>query len=1101
MIRKNAQSSDPLWYKDAVIYELHVRAFCDANGDGIGDFAGLTEKLDYLRDLGVTALWLLPFYPSPLRDDGYDIADYTGIHSSYGSMRDFRRFLREAHARGLKVITELVINHTSSEHPWFQRARKAPEGSSHRDFYVWSKDPERYQEARIIFRDFETSNWTWDPEAKAYYWHRFYSHQPDLNFDHPRVRQEVFKALDFWLGMGVDGLRLDAVPYLFEREGTICENLPETHEFLRQLRTHVDERYEGRMLLAEANQWPEDAASYFGQGDECHMNFHFPLMPRLFMSVHIEDARPIIDILEHTPQVDESCQWATFLRNHDELTLEMVTDEDRDYMYRVYADDVRARINLGIRRRLAPLLKMRRKIELMNGLLFALPGTPVIYYGDEIGMGDNIYLGDRNGVRTPMQWSGDRNAGFSRANPQTLYLPPITDPEYHYEAINVEAQERNPSSLLSWMRRMIHLRRQYPVFGRGSLEFVETNNSRIIAFIRQYEDSCVLVVANLSRFMQYGRLELQGFAGKVPVEIFGHNVFPPVGKEPYFLSLGPHGFCWFALQASVASGALSATGELRANGSWREVFVGASAALMRFLPAYLLRQRWFRSKGRAIRGVKLLDTVGVVGMDAEVAFIGVDYLDGESERYVLPLSFATADEALALEKERPGAILTPLVVETATDTHHGILYDASVHPEFGTALLQAVRARVMLPGRASELRATTLRGLRQLSPDEVAGLPVKVGSAEQSNTSLVFGDRFIMKLFRKVEEGLNPDVELGRFLTERRPVATVPSLVGFIEYRASGKPPATFAMVQELANNQGDGWSYTLRALSAYVDRCLTDKRKLPTQLIPTGALLDRAGQPMTEDARQLLGEYGTRVEMLGRRTAELHLALGSDAELPDFRPEGYTAMHQRSLYEGARTRLKQTFRLLERTSESLPEATQETAHAVLARRKDVEGRLKRIMEPGLDAMRIRIHGDYHLGQVLCTENDFAIIDFEGEPARPLNERRFKRAALVDVAGMLRSFHYAAVTAHRDERLKRAERKHVEPWLDAWHAWVTAAYLGSYLKVVAGSALLPADAEQLRILLDFFTIDKCLYEVGYELNNRPDWVMIPLEGLRSILGD
>lgn len=541
-------ADDPLWYKDAVIYELHVRAFCDSNGDGIGDFPGLTSKLDYLQDLGVTAIWLLPFYPSPLRDDGYDIADYTNIHPNYGTLADFKVFIREAHRRGLRVITELVCNHTSDQHPWFQRARRAKPGSSARNFYVWSDTPDRYKDARIIFKDFETSNWTWDPVAQAYYWHRFYSHQPDLNFENPAVQRAVFKAMEFWLDLGVDGMRLDAIPYLYEAEGTNCENLPETHAFLKRLRRHMDEKYHGRMFLAEANQWPEDAVAYFGDGDECHMAFHFPVMPRLFMSVHLEDRYPIIDIMRQTPPIPDTCQWAIFLRNHDELTLEMVTDEERDYMYRVYARDPQARINLGIRRRLAPLLgNHRRKIELMNGLLFSLPGTPVLYYGDEIGMGDNIYLGDRNGVRTPMQWSGDRNAGFSRANPQQLYLPVITDPEYHYETVNVETQSANQHSLLWWTKRLIALRKRYAAFGRGTLEFLYPENRKVLCFLRKTEDQILLTVFNLSRFVQGVELDLSPYRGLMPVELFGQVEFPPIGDQPYFLTLGPHSFYWFTL--------------------------------------------------------------------------------------------------------------------------------------------------------------------------------------------------------------------------------------------------------------------------------------------------------------------------------------------------------------------------------------------------------------------------------------------------------------------------------------------------------------------------------------------------------------------------
>ncbi|MBN1607571.1 MAG: maltose alpha-D-glucosyltransferase [Polyangiaceae bacterium] len=1096
---RRTRPSDPQWYKEAVIYELHVRAFHDANQDGIGDFAGLTEKLDYLRDLGVTALWLLPFYPSPLRDDGYDISDYTGIHSSYGTLKDFRRFLREAHRRDLRVITELVINHTSSEHPWFQRARRAPPGSVARQFYVWSERPDRYRKARIIFKDFETSNWAWDPVAGAYFWHRFYSHQPDLNFDNPSMRRALFKVLDFWLEMGVDGMRLDAVPYLYEREGTHCENLEETHAFLRELRAHVDRRFEGRMLLAEANQWPEDAAAYFGAGDECHMNFHFPLMPRLFMAVHLEDSRPIVDILDHTPQVHESCQWATFLRNHDELTLEMVTDEDRDYMYRVYADDPRARINLGIRRRLAPLLKLRRKIELMNGLLFSLPGTPVIYYGDEIGMGDNIYLGDRGGVRTPMQWSGDRNAGFSRGNPQTLYLPPITDPEYHYEAVNVEAQERNPSSLLSWMRRMIHLRRRYPVFGRGSLEFIETNNPRMLAFTREYQDSRVLVVANLSRFMQYGNLRLDPFAGTVPMEMFGHNEFPPVGRSPYFLSLGPHGFCWFLLKPATGGGAISSRGELRATGTWRDVFVGARETLERLLPDYLPLQRWFRSKSLKVRSVSVVDSVSVPGADAEIAVVRVDFQDHESESYVLPLTFSEGADASRIQQERPSAIVTPVVVETPSGDHHGVLYDATAREKFAQALLHATRVRLVMPGRSGELRCVALRELRQATAEQLAQLSARTGSAEQSNTSVLFGDRFIMKVFRRVEEGTSPDVEVGRFLTEQRAFAQVPALAGFIEYRASGKPSASVAMVQRLVQSEGDGWAWTLQSLATYTDRCLKRKGALPSDLDPEGSLLDRSQMELPSGVTKLLGEYLPRVELLGRRTAELHLALASDAESPSFRPEPLTAMHQRSLYEAARARLNQTLRLAEKKLDALPRPTAELARDLISRKKEIDHRFRRVLDQRLDAQLIRCHGDYHLGQVLVTASDFAIIDFEGEPARPLGERRLKKSPILDVAGMLRSFHYAAVTALRDERLTRAQRRKLEPWLLAWHGWTAAVYLRSYLVAIQSSGLVPSEPEPLRTLLDFFIMDKCLYEIGYEVNNRPAWVAIPLEGLRTLL--
>jgi maltose alpha-D-glucosyltransferase/alpha-amylase len=540
---------NPLWYKDAIIYQLHVRTFFDSDGDGIGDFKGLTEKLDYLQDLGVTALWLLPFCPSPLKDDGYDISDYTAIHPSYGNLRDFKAFLRESHRRGLRVITELVVNHTSDQHAWFRRARRAEPGSPWRDFYVWSDTPDRYKETRIIFPDFESSNWAWDPVAKAYYWHRFYSHQPDLNYDNPHVQSAIFKALDFWLDLGVDGLRLDAVPYLYEREGTNCENLPETHRFLKKLRDHVESRFKNRMFLGEANQWPEDAAEYFGKGDECHMAFHFPLMPRMFMGIKLEDRKPIVDILQNTPSIPEGCQWGIFLRNHDELTLEMVTDEERDYMYDEFAKEKLAKLNLGIRRRLAPLMENdRRKVELLNGLLMSMPGSPIIYYGDEIGMGDNIYLGDRNGVRTPMHWNGGWNAGFSNADPEQLYSALISNPLYGYQVVNVEAQRRSEHSLLAWMKRLIRLRKSNRVFSRGTMEILNPQNHRVLAFVREAEGQKILVVSNLSNQAQAAELDLRRWKGSIPIEMFGGNPFPRIGELPYLLTLGPYHFYWFRLR-------------------------------------------------------------------------------------------------------------------------------------------------------------------------------------------------------------------------------------------------------------------------------------------------------------------------------------------------------------------------------------------------------------------------------------------------------------------------------------------------------------------------------------------------------------------------
>lgn len=538
---------DNLWYKDAVFYELHVKAFHDSNDDGIGDFQGLTEKLDYLQWLGIDCIWLLPFFPSPLRDDGYDIADYHSVHPPYGSTKDLKRFLDEAHQRGIRVISDLVLNHTSDQHPWFQEARSSPSAPK-RDYYVWSDTDKKYRKARVIFIDTEKSNWTWDPTVKAYYWHRFFSHQPDLNYDNPEVRTAMLDIMSFWLDQGLDGFRCDAVPYLFEREGTICENLPETHAFLKEVRRRIDEKYVGRILLAEANQWPADVRPYFGNGDEFHMAFHFPLMPRIFMGVRSEDRNPIIDMFTHTPAAPDTCQWCLFLRNHDELTLEMCSGEERDYMYYAYARDPSTRRNIGISRRLAPLLDSdRRKIELLNSLVFTLPGSPIIYYGDEIGMGDNVHLGDRNGVRTPMQWTGDRNGGFSKADPASLYLPLITDPVHGYQAVNVESQMQTPHSLLRWMKRMIEVRKPHKVFGRGTIEFLRPTNEKVLVHVREYDGESFLLVHNLAGSAQPVELDLRKFQGAVPIELFGESRFPRIGDHPYALTLGPYGFYWFKL--------------------------------------------------------------------------------------------------------------------------------------------------------------------------------------------------------------------------------------------------------------------------------------------------------------------------------------------------------------------------------------------------------------------------------------------------------------------------------------------------------------------------------------------------------------------------
>ncbi len=1113
--RKEFQLEDnPLWYKDAIIYELHVRAFYDKVDDGVGDFRGLTQKLDYLQELGVTAVWLLPFCPSPLKDDGYDMANYTDVHPIYGTLNDFEAFLREAHRRNIRVITELALNHSSDQHPWFQRARRAKPGSPWRDFYVWSDTPEKYQDARIIFKDFELSNWTWDPVAHAYYWHRFYSHQPDLNYDNPAVRKAILEVVDFWFELGVDGLRLDAVPYLYERESTNCENLPETHAFLKELRSHVDRKFKNRLFLAEANQWPEDAAAYFGQGDECHMNFHFPLMPRLFMGIHTEDRFPIIDILQQTPPIPENCQWAIFLRNHDELTLEMVTDEERDYLYRVYAQDPQTRINLGIRRRLAPLLgNHRRRIELMNGLLFSLPGSPIIYYGDEIGMGDNVYLGDRNGVRTPMQWSADRNAGFSRSNPQRLFLPIIIDPEYHYEALNVEAQQNNPYSLLWWMRRLIALRKRYKAFSQGTLEFLQPDNRKVLAFLRRYQNECILVVANLSRFVQYVELDLSAFKGVTPVEMFGRVPFPSIGELPYLLTPGPHTFFWFTLEALQSderkvSAARAEAPALDVTGAWDSIFQAESRPrLEAILPGYLKERRWFGGKARPLRSVAISEIVPIPYSSsvAYMAAVVVGYADADAETYILPLSIATTERAEQIRKEFPQAVVTSL----RREGEDAILYEAVWDNAFCEALLGAMTHRLRFKGEQGELRALPARMFRQLYNKSEGNLSASLLQAEQSNTSVAYGSTFILKFFRRVSAGVNPDLEIGRFLSEKAAFTHTPGVAGALEYhrkqKGNSQEPATVAILQSFIPNQGDAWRYTLDSLGHYFEAALAHGN-IQQPPVPQAHLLALSDEVLPHLAQETIGSYLASAQLLGQRTAELHSALASTASDPHFAPEPFSTLYQRSIYQTMRSSAAQAFPLLRRRLKELPQAVRTDAQRVLEREEDILKRFKAILGRKITALRTRCHGDYHLGQLLYTGKDFVVIDFEGEPARPLSERRMKRSPLRDVAGMLRSFHYAVYAVLFDQEAEGVYASHpealasLELWARFWCRWVSAVFLKAYCETAERSSFLPRTREELQILLDVYLLEKAIYELGYELNSRPEWVRIPLQGILQLLG-
>ncbi len=1142
---------DPLWYKDAVIYQLHVRAFFDANDDGIGDFAGLTQKLDYLQDLGVTAIWLLPFYPSPLKDDGYDIADYRNVHPHYGSLRDFKTFLRAAHHRGLKVITELVINHTSDQHPWFQRSRRAPEGSRWRDYYVWSRNNQKYREARIIFQDFESSNWSWDPVARAYYWHRFYHHQPDLNFDNPEVQRAVLQILDHWLQMGVDGLRLDAVPYLFEREGTNCENLPETHAFLKKLRAHVDAHFQGRMLLAEANQWPEDAAAYFGQGDECHAAFHFPLMPRLYLAVQREDRFPIIVILQQTPEIPETCQWMLFLRNHDELTLEMVTDEERDDMYRTYGRDPRARINLGIRRRLAPLMENnRRKIELLNGLLLSLPGTPIIYYGDEIGMGDNIYLGDRNGVRTPMQWSADRNAGFSRTNPQQLYLPPIIDYEYHYESLNVETQQGNPHSLLAWMRRLLSLRQHSPALAHGTLEFLYPRNPKVLAYLRKAGSETVLVVANLSRFAQFVELDLSAFQGCTPVELFGRIEFPPIGELPYLLTLTPHSFFWFAVRspALLAHEGPVAINELaghepelvtlEVSGFWDRVFQGGTRArLEKLLPAYLATRPWFDGRGKVIASAVIADVVllpiGGRRPDACFLLIELEFTDAPSERHLLPLAFGSEERLQYTQWPAEEAVLARLDVERGGRHESGVLYDAFGDEDFAWFLLDLIASRRSFPGHKGRVQGRPSRAFRRLrGQDEEPAVPeeepawqpveeemehaqrlsaaaqwgfpsqwdVRVIKEDQSNSAVCFGQRMLLKLYRRLEEGVHPELETGQFLTDVVAFSHVPPVAGVIEYRSGHNPLVTLALLEGFIPHESTGWDHALGHLANYFDLVHAEESAEPPPEEDTPRpLTEAAAAEPPPTAYRLFEDFLRSAGLLGRRTAELHAALAAAADHPTLAPAPFTRLYQRSVYQAVRNRVGRTFRALQNRLSDMAPPIRSDAEEALAHRDDLLDRLSGVLTRPIEALRIRCHGDFRLEEVLFTGQDFVIIDMEGEPVRPQGARPVKASALRDVAGMLHSFEYAAYWALAEQLagvvVDPAAAAQRERWARFWIGWTGSAYLGAYLDAAGDAPFLPGRREDIETLLNVYLVETTLVRLTADLRERPDRIWIALRQL------
>ncbi|MCM4157414.1 maltose alpha-D-glucosyltransferase [Gramella sp. AN32] len=1092
---ENSGNKENLWYKDAIIYELHIKAFFDSNGDGIGDFKGLLQKLDYLEDLGVTAIWLLPFYPSPLRDDGYDIADYYKINPSYGNIEDFKRLVQEAHDRGLKVITELVINHTSDQHPWFQRARKAPKGSPERDYYVWTDDPQQYKDARIIFTDTEPSNWSWDAEAQAYYWHRFFSHQPDLNFDNPEVQKEVFDILDYWCNMGVDGFRLDAVPYLFERDDTNCENLPETHEFLKKLRAHVDKNHDGKLLLAEANMWPEDSAAYFGDGDECQMNYHFPIMPRMFMAVKMEDRYPIIDIIDQTPDIPENCQWGIFLRNHDELTLEMVTDEERDYMYKVYTKDPQAKINVGIRHRLAPLLdNNRNKIELMNVLLFSLPGTPIVYYGDEIGMGDNFYLGDRDGVRTPMQWTSDRNAGFSMANPHKLYLPLIIDPEYKYESVNVETQQMISSSLLWWMKRIIAMRKKYKAFGRGDIDFFAPSNSKVIAYTRTYEDEKILVIGNLSRFSQPAELDLEEFKGYTPVEAFSHNKFPKITERPYLFTLSPYGYYWFILEKERDRVEGDHNIPLIKIKSWEDLLKPKTMAKLSgdILPPYLRNRRWFQSEGRIIQEINIQQNIplDIEEFQSSIAILNIVYNDGLPEFYQLPIAFIEEDQTHILSEIPKKGFIAELHISGT----EGYLVDAVFAEAFRTHLISEFISdkNSLNNGLKYQVKEGCFEKDEEIPGSELA-------DTENRQTYINYENKFSFRLYRRLDRTSNPDVETIKFLSNSNHFKNIPEYCGLLSI--PGAQNFVLGMLQKPVENQGEAWIHVKDAVDRFIDTLLTRSKEFEFPEKKENFLVPLQYEELEEQQKILLGAVlPDRIMELGIFTAQMHKALSSDSLDSNFDKEASSLHYQRSLFSGLQTLTRTTLENLKKNLENLPEDHREEAKVVLKLKSEILQSFKNIYDHKIEMMKIRTHGDFHLEKILWTGREFIMNSFEGDSSKSFSERRIRRSAMRDLAAMIRSFHYVAYSSLlNSEFIQHRKGGNLEDWVELWHNHITKLYLSAYLEEANDADFVPKNKEDFNILMRTFLLEKSLLELNYDLKHRPEWAIIPIRGIKAVI--
>ncbi|SHG49276.1 trehalose synthase /maltokinase [Chryseolinea serpens] len=1089
------KQNDPLWFKDAIIYELSVRAFFDSNADGIGDFQGIIQRLDYLEDLGINTIWLLPFYPSPLKDDGFDVIDHCDVHPDYGTLSDFKQFLKEAHRRGIRVITELILNHTSDQHPWFKRSRKAKANSRYRDLYVWNDTPDKYKEARVMFSSEESTNWTWDPEARAYYWHRFYRHQPELNFENPEVQLEMIKIVDFWMKIGVDGFRLPSVPFLFEEDGTSCENLPQTHVFLKRLRAHIDKHYKNRILVAEANLWPEDAATYFGDNDECHMNFHYPLMPRMFLALRTEDSYPIVDIIEQTPATPTASQWALFLRNHDEMGLEMVTEEEKDYLFKAYANDANTKFNAGIRRRLAPLLNNdRRKSELLHAILFSLPGTPVLYYGDEIGMGDNVYLGDRFGVRTPMQWNMNLNAGFSTANPQRLYLPIITDPAYRHESVNVEAQEENPSSFLWWMKNIMAMRKRLHIFGRGEMKFIESSNAKVLSFVRTLDKHRIIVVANLSQFSQAATLNLGEYKGCDITEVFSQNRFMSVDEGNYPITIGPYGYFWFQVDTAEKKEKSEASGELpllKTDVSWEKLFDNYDEVRVlerNILPPFMKKCRWFGGKAKVVSKVSINKTIALkVEGDAHfLVVVEVHYVQRLPEFYFLPLTFLPSDSIL----ERVEYTVQSVVCRAEIQGKAGFIMDSSYDKVFRDFLFTSMAKETRVrddEGGTLEFNSSVFAKI-----DVNKEVDSKVLKSDQSNTAVIYNEQYFFKFYRKLEKEINPELEIVRFLSEHTTFQNSPRYAGSIEYHDSDDNVIVFGLLQEKVENQGEAWTMSVDSVGRFYERVLAGAKsiKLPKLVNRSSIKFEEAPEVIQE----FIGRgFYERMVRLGQRTAEMHLALASDNSNPAFIPETFTPNYQRSLYSSLRKLVRDRFNLLESSLSKLNPEVQEFAKRVLVLEDKILECFSEVYQTKIKAIKTRIHGDFHMGQVLFTGKDFVIIDFEGEPGFSFSERRLKKNPLKDVAGMMRSIHYAAFgKILLNENYRDRDLEFLESWAEQWQHYVGRFYLGAYMERMGmGTALTQEDD----ILIRTFLLEKAIYELGYELNGRPDWTIIPLRGI------